>query len=235
MKTYDTSGVKIKSSDKKTIIISKDKEHNKSIGHINLPLAAWIQSKVQTLNHRLFGSMGADKDNSLFIITESIHICMVNDFEFISYDQEIYGIDKYNCDHKNYSRILFHIHPKNIFGYPSTDDIIYLIRNKDAISSSVIGTKWGIWVITNNYNIKNLYNNLDIESRNLIKKIVQEQLDAINILTTDGNGGSRILISSDYIPINEIIIKIDKIMDVVIHLYPWDELVEAKVKIPVPY
>ena len=62
--------------------------------------------------------------------------------------------------------------------------MIYLsVKYKDLLLSSVIGTKWGIWVISNDYDAINIYDDLNDDDKMHIKKIVQDQLSTIDAAT----------------------------------------------------
>jgi len=57
-----------------------------------------------------------------------------------------------SCQHKVYSSIIWHTHPVDSKPYPSSRDILKIIKNK-LISTSIIFTTLGFWVLKYPFNI----------------------------------------------------------------------------------
>lgn len=57
-----------------------------------------------------------------------------------------------SCNYDIYSKIIVHTHPILLYPFPSEQDLTKVIYNKN-IYHSLIGCKWGIWIITNNQHI----------------------------------------------------------------------------------
>jgi hypothetical protein len=231
MKHYKKMNLAIPESNTITIVRKVDTIY------IDIYLISWMQNKLQTTTHRLFGflvpSMG--DVNKAIVVSESIVLCSSNDPNGTINTNIIGG---FNCDRKVYGRIAMHIHTKTNLGYPSAEDIAYLVKNKNQIASYVIVTKWGIWIMSNDYIMKNVYDTLDDNDKTLMNKIIQDQLNYINVATTDGKGGSRAIVANDYATINTIMTKVDKIMDITVNFYPWDDLSKMnplQIRLPVKF
>ena len=57
---------------------------------------------------------------------------------------------RHSCQHKVYSKYIWHTHPTVAKSYPSSEDIIKVVKSrtsKEIINVSIIFTEWGIWVI----------------------------------------------------------------------------------------
>jgi len=175
--------------------------------YLDLNITNWLHNKVTTSDKRIFGSMIPNKNDptKVNVIIESIHLC----------PKPLIKIGKKTCDHKIYSRILFHTHPTGSIIYPSANDIIFLNYNKKVLSTSIIATSIGIWILTNNYINPNSVNAN-------AKNEIQQQLNKIINFNTASN---------NYAILNDIIMNISKIMDMNIDFYPWVSLNNNFVKI----
>lgn len=71
--------------------------------------------------------------------------CLISDEknEVIGYEiSESVG----TCNHKTYTKYIFHTHPLHTKSYPSREDIINVLKHNE-IEYSIIFTRWGIWNI----------------------------------------------------------------------------------------
>ncbi len=60
--------------------------------------------------------------------------------------QSIGGTDFFACQHTSYAKYIFHTHPHAAKSYPSAEDIVKVLKNRN-IAISVIFSQWGIWTI----------------------------------------------------------------------------------------
>ena len=126
------------------------------------------------------------------------------------------------CEHEIITSIILHTHPLNSYAYPSVEDIIKVIKNHGRIVRSVIGCKWGIWDIKNT-DASNIYSTT---CKNILDDYIRYFLDRIGKYTknTSSTDKSKDLNDNDMDIINESINRIEKILNVKINLYTWNEV-----------
>lgn len=94
------------------------------------------------------------------------------------------------CQHKVYTPVIWHTHSYLSKSYPSHQDILKIIKNK-AISTSVIFTKWGIWILFFPYYLENVNNPY-------IYKLYCEEIDKVSyFLYKDTENGRVDIIDSE--------------------------------------
>lgn len=104
---------------------------------------------------------------------------------------EEYSPGKYRnmCRHRKYTRIIFHTHPLAAYAYPSTEDIIKVMKNHNVIRRSIISTKWGIWDIKNTD--KSNWYPTDHHTHNTFYEFIKSHLDNIGRDTKSKNTQSK--------------------------------------------
>lgn len=139
------------------------------------------------------------------------------------------------CDFKGYTPVIFHTHPLNVLSYPSVEDIIKVIINRDEIKYSLIPSKWGIWIV------KNIYNDYDDQNLERIK----EKAETFNRQLQKHTGiikyinNQTIMISTDLN--TDVLNFIDNEIDMLVGgedifdllLFTWDELKHDKLVIKI--
>jgi hypothetical protein len=145
--------------------------------------------------------------------------------EMQQYDGETRGV----CAHKEYSKHIFHTHPKSLYAYPSVEDVIKLIKNYTIIRNSFIATKWGLWVLSNTER-SNIYST---SCRHIIYDVLKIRLDYIGNYTKNKEGGdkSRELIEKDYLIIKRVCKDIENAIGVRMHLYDWKDILNTGVSV----
>jgi len=131
------------------------------------------------------------------------------------------------CRHQGYTSNILHTHPPSSYSYPSTEDIIKVIKHHGKIVNSLIGTKWGIWVMSNTTS-SNIYSpSQEVNISNKIKKY----LDTIGYSTRTSEeerktspDKSRNLSPDDHILIAKMVKKISDMLLIKIELYSWDDV-----------
>lgn len=125
------------------------------------------------------------------------------------------------CQHEYYSNVILHTHPSICKAYPSAMDISKVMKNANIIQSSLIATKWGMWIISNDYTRTNLYNE---SKRDQLHEVLNFYLNIINKYTSNKKGGSINLP-----PIYAQLFKdpLQKIMEntnLIITFFPWSSI-----------
>lgn len=151
------------------------------------------------------------EDNTLFL--HNIKVCT----------------EKYRsfCNHPEYSNNIIHTHPYLDYAYPSTDDIIKIIKHYNKIVNSLVATKWGIWVLSNT-TTSNIYSESQHKKLyNLVEKYTNE-LGMLTTSTNDNeekiNNKSKDIDENDYSVITEFNVDILNLLNVKIDLYTWDDI-----------
>jgi len=129
------------------------------------------------------------------------------------------------CSHKEYSRNIFHSHPRRSYSYPSREDIIKVLKHWGKIVNSVIATKWGVWIISNT-NRSNIFNPTRI---NELKNYIDHYLNKIGIETRNANRDigqdkSNDLTEQNIKLISETCEKLSSKLGLQIILYRWENL-----------
>ena len=60
-----------------------------------------------------------------------------------------------SCSYKYYSDYILHTHPFSSYAYPSAEDILKVLKNKE-IKNSLIVTSWGIWCLCSRAHSKSI-------------------------------------------------------------------------------
>lgn len=131
------------------------------------------------------------------------------------------------CNYKNLSSNILHTHPISSYAYPSTEDIMKVLKHHGIIINSLIATKWGIWVIKNTIS-SNIYSET-VKDR--IFHDIKHYLDQLGNLTKTSeserqisNVKSRDLNETDYIFISKMNKKLETKLNLVITLHKWDDI-----------
>lgn len=132
------------------------------------------------------------------------------------------------CNHREYSSNMFHSHPVSSYAYPSTEDVIKVVKNYGKIVNSFIATKWGIWVISNTTS-SNIYTvSGDVKLRSWIdvylSRIGTETKTSEEERKTNPDK-SRDLNSEDFSFISKTIKKISSGLNIKIELYTWNDII----------
>lgn len=131
------------------------------------------------------------------------------------------------CNYKNLSSNILHTHPVSSYAYPSTEDVMKVLKHYGTIVNSLIATKWGIWVIKNTTS-SNIY------SENVKDRLfhdIKHYLDQLGNLTKTSESErqisivkSRDLNENDYIFISKMNKKLENMLNININLYKWDDI-----------
>lgn len=149
---------------------------------------------------------------------------------------EEYSPGKYRgtCSHVEYSSNILHTHPQSSYAYPSTEDILKVIKHHGKIKNSFIGTKWGMWVVSNTPT-SNIYSTTQHDK---LHKYISQYLDQIGIFTKTSSeereknpDKSRELNSEDYLFISKVNKKIEDTLNIKIDLYSWNDIISTGVVI----
>ena len=131
------------------------------------------------------------------------------------------------CSHQEYSSNILHTHPLSSYAYPSTEDVIKVIKKYGKVVNSLIGTKWGIWVVSNT-TTSNIYST---SQESVLFSKIKKHLDHIGFSTktTDeerktSDDKSKSLTSEDHILISKTIKTLSDILMVKIELHSWDDI-----------
>ena len=121
------------------------------------------------------------------------------------------------CQHKVYSKHIWHTHPTVAKPYPSAEDILKIVKtrqNRDHLHTSVIFTDWGIWVLCSVKKSQQM-------SRVLMAKL-REPGNILHNITTDGIPVKKLMKHIKcYISSVEAIIKADCDAVVKIKFHQW--------------
>lgn len=137
------------------------------------------------------------------------------------------------CNYKKLSSNILHTHPISSYAYPSTEDIMKVLKYHGTILNSLIATKWGIWVIKNTAS-SNIYSET-VKDR--LFHDIKHYLDQLGNSTKTSkserqisniNEGreikSRDLNEKDYIFISKMNKKLENMLNIDINLYKWDDI-----------
>lgn len=130
-----------------------------------------------------------------------------------------------SCSLPVYKSIIFHSHPLSSRSYPSAEDILKVIKNYGKINTSIIGTLWGIWVISNTSSSNGYTEN----SKEVWLNCLNRQIAIIGKYTTNRNykqGESKSMKLDEktkYI-VDRVISDIEKMSKLSIKLYSWNEV-----------
>ena len=199
----------------KQIPAPETKEYPK-IYLIDHDVIGWIKQKVINMDRELCASMKPSKKHYgyLVISSETIKIGPVLDPK----KQGQRGL----CEYKKYSDILLHIHPSNAEGYPTTKDILDTLEHHEKMQVSVIGTRWGIWVLYNKYHLPSNYSE---RNKDILRKKISKEIKNFELIEN--------VQKSDLENIANVILKVDNITNMAIDLYLWSDISSKKDKIPV--
>ncbi|MDD4931345.1 MAG: hypothetical protein PHG66_04360 [Candidatus Colwellbacteria bacterium] len=138
------------------------------------------------------------------------------------------------CSHQEYSSNIIHTHPLSSYAYPSTDDIMKVIKNYGKIVNSLVGTKWGIWVVSNTTS-SNIYSK---SQESVLASKIKKYLDRIGFCTktTDkeretSDDKSKVLMSEDYVLIAKTIKTLSDLLMVKIELHSWDDIMTTGLEV----
>lgn len=137
------------------------------------------------------------------------------------------------CSHGEYSSNILHTHPPSSYSYPSTEDIMKVIKKYGKIINSLIGTKWGVWVISNT-TTSNIYS---ASQEKILFSKIKKHLDTIGLATRttdkerEGISGafdkSRDLSDDDFLLVKEENKKLSDLLMIKIELYRWDDILRT--------
>lgn len=200
------------------------KSYGPKVYYIDTNLARWILNKVNNSNTEVCASLKpkSNKPDTLVVISETINYGPVLDPNV----RTTRGV----CKFKRHTDVLLHTHPAFAESHPTTDDILDTIKYHKNVQVTIIGTKWGIWVMYNKYDKPAVHSP---SNESLLRERISNELEKINIATRDYQGGSRKLRSSDLRVIADSILKIDNMSNMAIDLYPWSNLIGNIVNIQV--
>lgn len=152
---------------------------------INTQLSTWIKSKVDTIPNHIYSSLSSDK-GVLYVPLDTIRLSPDITHFLIS----------------NNTSTALHIHSTNMSPYPLEDDLVYVSNRNNSLSTLVIATSLGIWIIKKA---------VDIGTHNMSLPLLLQEYNGI-VMPMSIDKYERILSVNG---------KINTVLGVYIRLYPW--------------
>ena len=134
------------------------------------------------------------------------------------------------CSHKQYNSNIFHSHPSSSYAYPSTEDVVKVIKHYGKIKNSFIATKWGVWVISNTLT-SNIYSS---SKDDVISKCIEKIVNKIGFATSTSEeerrtspDKSRDLKHEDYILLGKLNNELSGLLNIKFDIYIWDDILST--------
>jgi hypothetical protein len=153
--------------------------------------------------------------------------------------KEEYEPGKYRgtCTHGENTPHILHTHPTTSYAYPSVEDILKVINPRHIERNSLIGTKWGIWVISNTID-STVYNDTPLS---LLFEKIKKILDRLGsrtktsaeerLLGGENSHKSRDLSTSDEDLVSKTINSLSTLLKIKINLYSWSDAIEIPIRV----
>jgi hypothetical protein len=124
-----------------------------------------------------------------------------------------------SCVLTRYYSVIWHTHPKSEKGYPSTQDILKVLKHEQ-IRKSLVFTTWGIWIISNVGKTINKHANHDNSLLLYFQDLIQGNID--RLYRYNERGRKLVDINKTETVIKHIVEKINKHgFSLEIDLIPW--------------
>ena len=126
-----------------------------------------------------------------------------------------------------YAECIFHSHPYISRSYPSTEDILKVMK-RDDIKCSIIATRWGIYTIKFTNNSCEEYKKYASVGYNYLEDDIKSVIDEIGIKVENATGYSKVkkmypinIHDNDIAKINEYLMILEELTKLQFKFYPW--------------